>query len=281
MRIRSTIVVLFAMAWAGPAHAADHVIQLGGMCSQNWLEGKGGGSLGAWSNVVEVSAAVDQRSSKTDARTDLVNVLNSYCTGNDWCWIFNYSGGDFLTGYTLDTSSSAPNWNIHYVVTVGGAGGGSNLAGGIADLLTCDYSNELTESAARNAYNHNDTSGKAVYRLGGYKKLVESTAACVAGTTLSVLSFGLYNNSHCLNGDHDGAVEYHSAGACTDTNDHTDMWNQCSHWTNHYSWWTPGSYDEGDNLNHYELKMFGVCMEGGVSGVSGYSACMSYADSKH
>jgi hypothetical protein len=286
MRSRALLMASFAglvlLATGGVARATIYNLHVGGMCSTNFNDGKGGTGIGNWANEEEINVYIDQRGSVSSAASSFkTSYLDVYCVGSNWCYIYNYSAGDVVLGYLFANYGNI--WNIGYTVTSGGAGGGSNLAGDIAGTLTCSYANSLTESSARGLYNHSDTNSTTVYRLGGYKNLLESSAACAAGSALNFLTLGLVS-THCLSSgaDKDGAVEYHSAAGYTNTNDYTDFWNQGTHWTGHASYFTPStSYDEGDNLNHYELKRYGVCMDGGISGQSGWSACVAWADAQH
>ena len=104
----------------------------------------------------------------------------------------------------------------------------------------------------------------------------------MVGTALSWLSFGLVG-THCLSGKNDGAVEYHSSGAYSTVGQYADFWNSGSHWGSgyHVSYIAPTGADEGFNLNHYEVKSLGVCLEGGIPGKSGAAACTAYAESTH
>lgn len=264
------------------ASAAIYNLHLGGMCSQGWTDGKGSSQMGSWSSETAINVAIDQRDSVSNAAWRLKSYLDYYCVGSNTCYIYNYSAGDAVLNYLYANTTS--NWNIGYAITTGGAGGGSRLAGDIAGALTCSLANNLTHSSVRGLYNHNDTNGETVYRLGGHKSMWESTVACVAGTTLSVLTLGLVS-SHCMTeSKDDGAVAYHSSGAYTTAGDFSDFWNSGSHWGSgyHKSYWSPStSYDEGEDLNHYEIKGLGICLDGGISGVSGYSACMSWANNSH
>jgi hypothetical protein len=155
--------------------------------------------------------------------------LDQCCTGSNACYVLNYSGGDAVMGHRF--ANSATNWNVYWVGTTAGAGGGSELSGNfLADIFgPCDYSNHLGTSEVRNAYNHNDTNGETVYHIGGYD--------------------GWWYSSAFLPGEDDGAVAYHSAGARTTT---TSTSNMCStpKWTNHVAAWTCTGYD----LDHYGMK---------------------------
>jgi len=227
---------------------------LSGMCSTQWEGGKGGGFMGQWGGN-SVSLQVDQRGSIWTAANQLESWMDSNCV-NTSCYFYNYSNGDGTLGIVLDRNPSGK-YSIGYVVTAGGAGGGSEIAGSFASIFTCGLASQVTTSFQRNAYDHSDTGGANIYRLGGSKGMI---------------------SSWLLPGEDDGAVAYHSAGACTNTGSYDDLWTECgSHWSGHNSWWTPSSsYDEGDYIDHYEIKMLGICMDGGVSNVSGAGDCLEW-----
>src|ERR1700742_2868583 len=105
------------------AFAGTYIIHLSGMCSKDWTGGSGltpggsgsssnGGTKGlanAWSGTM-INAVVDQtQGSLSVASSQLANILNSYCTGSNSCWIYNYSAGDLVLGYTFDHTSTS--WN--------------------------------------------------------------------------------------------------------------------------------------------------------------------------
>jgi hypothetical protein len=273
-------ILVAAVAVPCAASAGVYNLHMGGVCSHNWREGKGVGVFGAWSGQTAVDVQIDMTGSIPSAAAQLEPYLDSYCTGANSCFIYTFSAGDAVLGYLLANRST--NWNIGFALVVGGAGGGSRLAGDIAALLGCNLANDLTESHVRNLYNHNDTEGETIYRIGGRKELTESRVACVVGTALSWLSFGLVG-THCLSGKNDGAVEYHSSGGYSTAGQYADFWDSGSHWGSGFvrSYIAPSSADEGRNLNHSELKSLGVCLEGGIPNVSGLAACTQYAEATH
>jgi hypothetical protein len=276
------LVSMLAMAVAAPrvASAAIYNLHLGGVCSHGWTDGKGTDAFGRWSGETTIDVVVDMKDSIPAAAARLEPYFNQYCSGADTCFVYTYSAGDAVVGYLF--ANRATNWNVGFVNVVAGAGGGSRLAGDIAALLGCPLANDLTESNVRNAYNHNDTNAEMVYRLGGYKELFESRIACVTGSALNWLSFGLVDH-HCLSGKNDGAVEYHSAGGYSTAGVYADFWNSGSHWAPGYSqsYLAPSGSDEGRGLNHYELKALGICLEGGIAGFAGLAQCTTFANGTH
>lgn len=203
-----------------------YILHVGGMCSQGWSD-----TLASKSGYtsIDVSAVQTNHSGLSDSSHTLGIYLDQCCTGSNLCYVLNYSGGDAVMGHRFANSST--NWNINWVGTTGGAGGGSELSGNLlADVFgPCDYAGHLGTSETRNAYNHNDTNNETVYHIGGYD--------------------GWWYSSWLLPGEDDGAVAYHSAGAVTSTTSTSSMC-KAPKWTNHVAAWTCTGY----NLDHYEMK---------------------------
>jgi len=203
-----------------------YILHLGGMCSQGWNDRYANAS---GYTPIDVKAVQTNHSGLSDGSYTLSKYLDQCCTGSNACYVLNYSGGDAVMGHRFANSST--NWNIYWVGTSAGAGGGSELSGNfLADIFgPCDYAGHLGTSEVRNAYNHNDTNGKTDYHIGGYD--------------------GWWYSSWLLPGEDDGAVAFHSAGARTST---TSTSNMCStpKWTNHVAAWTCSGY----NLDHYGMK---------------------------
>lgn len=214
--------------------AATYYLHQAGNCSTNW-----GDALGVWSNGTSISCEVDLRYSVTDAAQEFKNeYLETYCTGNNWCYILNYSAGDAVVGYALATATKQ--YNIIYIATSAGAGGGSELAnfGALSRYFTCDLAGDLQPSSVRNLYNHNDTNGAAIYRIGGYD--------------------GWWYSAWMLPGEDDGVIAMHSSAGCTSTGRYNNMCS-CSRWNNNYVAYTCDGY----NKDHYEIKTHFVNLLGG------------------
>jgi hypothetical protein len=293
-----SVALVAALLLPVSAFANTYIIHLSGMCSKDWtgasgltIGGSGSSSNGgvkglanAWGGTM-INAQVDQtQGSLSVASSQLVSILNTYCTGSNSCWIYNYSAGDLVLGYTF--AHSATSWNVTSVRTTAGAAGGSNLAGTIASAVACSFANNLTESASRNAYTHDYgyNTGTTIYRTGGHKQMTISNVACVAGSVINFLSFGLISGGTCLESHNDGAVAYQSSGGYQNTGDYQYFWRSSdsptSHWRSHASYWVTGSTDVGDNLNHYNEKGWLICMDGGYSGLSGYTNCFNWASTQ-
>lgn len=230
----------FTVVLTTEAFSATYVLHLNGQCSTHWVDpnAKGGASrLANAPGFTSVDCWVDNNSniaySATQFRTKYLDV---YCKGSNWCYILNYSTGDPITGYIM--ANYGNDWNIAYVYTTAGAGGGSEIAiKGISSIFACKMSDDLGVSTVRNKYNHNDTNGVAIYRIGGYK--------------------GIFGASVLLPGEDDGALAYHSSGGCTSTGSYNNLCN-CTHWSNHIIAYTCTGY----YLNHYEMKMKFVTQKG-------------------
>jgi hypothetical protein len=273
------------------AYATNYAIHLSGMCSTRWNGapgGSGGGSnggtpsLAAYTSYSSVEAFVDQTQSLSAAANSFKGVLDSYCTGSNYCYIYNYSMGDAVSSYVFD--KLAWSYNIQAIITSAGAGGGSTLAGDIAKAVACPAAGGQTESAMRAAYNHQNgwNVGTTAYRLGGNKRLTASSVACVVGSAINFLTFGLVSGGTCLQSQNDGAVAYHSSGGYNNVGDYQTFWdgNAANHWSHNNSYFYNSSTCTGactaDYLNHYNMKMFGICNDGGIPGKSGRSTCVSY-----
>lgn len=100
----------------------------------------------------------------------------------------------------------------------------------------CDYASHLGTSEARNSYNHHDTNGKTVYRIGGNGYM-----------------FAWYNPGNIVHtmlpGSDDGAVAYHSAGGKTSTGSYSNLCG--SQFTNSVIVWTCSGYQDD---HHYDMK---------------------------
>jgi hypothetical protein len=233
---RFAFLILFIAGFmfvASAGFSTTYVLHLNGMCSTHWLDGKSKGGVSRLANApgyVSVNCYVDNNNTIAYSASQFkTNYLDVYCKGSNWCYIVNYSAGDAIVGYI--NANYTPQWNIAYVYTTAGAGGGSEISiSGISDLFTCNLGGQLGVSTIRNMYNHNDTNGITIYHIGGYK--------------------GIFGASVLLPGEDDGAVAYHSSAACVNSGSYNNLCN-CTHWTNHVIAYTCSGY----YLNHYEMKM--------------------------
>ncbi len=235
-KLLGLMVIAILCAGATEAFSANYILHLGGMCSKQWVEGSGVRVSNA-SGYTSVNCVVDSTVSIAYSASQFkANYLDVYCTGSNWCYIVNYSAGDAIMGYI--NANYPANWNVAYVYTSAGAGGGSEIAiKGLAGIFACKFANDLGVSTVRNMYNHNDTNGITVYRIGGYD--------------------GWWYSSAFLPGEDDGAVAYHSSGGCVSSGSYTSLC-KCTHWTNHVIAYTCSGYD----LDHYGMKMKFISLKG-------------------
>jgi len=229
---RFAIVLLLVAGFMFVAQAGfstTYILHLNGMCSTKWVDSSSS-RLAVKSGYVSIDCQVDNRTTISYSASQFKsNYLDVYCKGSNWCYIVNYSAGDVIMGYI--NANYDPQWNIAYVYTTAGAGGGSEIAWkNISSLFTCQLANNLGVSTVRNMYNHNDTNGITIYHIGGYKGIIISSAI--------------------LPGEDDGAVAYHSSGACVNSGSYNNLCN-CTHWTNHVIAYTCTGY----YLDHFGMKM--------------------------
>jgi hypothetical protein len=218
MRLLRLLSALCLLAFTGLASATNYTL---------WINGRtGGGIVGnydSWtywgvpaaaSGVNPKAANWDGRSSIASASVPIMNALDCFCTGNNWCYIATHSAGDLLIGYTLAQyggstrlkknavagktgvcgnagGGSQVGWNIKWVRSAAGSGGGSELADVGSWAMSEPLVKDLTTTTARGMYNHNETRGIWFYMYAGAK---------------GAMSSGI------LPGQDDGVEAYHSAG---------------------------------------------------------------------
>jgi hypothetical protein len=249
MTKQTVVAGVFAALIAAPSLAAAGVynIHVGGVCSTNYTNGKGAPSdVGHWAGETSISASVDQRNSMSTATSNMKSVLDTYCTGSNSCWIFTYSNGAAVVSRTLAIYST--NWNIDYVLNSGGNEGGSEIGntGWVGEVFGgCQLAGngQVTPSAHRNGWNHNDTNG--------------NTIIGIAGTGTIWYSFGL---THLLlPGDDDSVVAFHSAGGMSNSGSY---YNVCSSpkYSNHYGY---SGHCGGESEDHLHMSKKFVCLLGG------------------
>jgi len=229
------------------ASATNYIVHFGGMCSQTFTDTapKGGGgrvaSVAGWTSI---NAAVDQRTDFNVAVNQVVSRLNTYCGAGNTCRLYGYSNGAAAISKALSVYGNGQ-WNIAYVMTVGSAEGGSELAGTgwLAQIIGgCTMASQITTSSYRNGWNHHDTDGKQINMLAGYKAFGGASAA----------------TSALLPGEDDGAVAMHSAGGYATTGSWNDAC-QAGRYSYHSAVYWCRFY-----LDHYQIKMRGItCMEAG------------------
>jgi hypothetical protein len=262
---------LCLLTLAGVASATNYTL---------WINGRtGGGQIGNYADFsywgpATVDAGINKKAANWDGRSSIAsqsgilrNALDCFCTGNNWCYIATHSAGDLLIGYTLANyggsmrmkKNAAPNasgvcgnsdgtaqsgWNIKWVASAAGSGGGSELADVGAWTTSEPLVQDLRVTTARAMYNHNDTRGVLFFMYAG--------------------ADGDWRTSAILPGQDDGVQAYHSAGAvsgssggsycnpsdwfCNDlTLGNSPVEGGRAKWTNHWV----AFRDDGENYNHY------------------------------
>lgn len=166
-------------------------------------------------NKKSVNWGGEDATALTTNNTYVIRALDCFCTGANWCYIAAHSAGDLQIGYSLANSGSSTRykknatpdatgtcgnltgsptqvgWNIKWIESAGGAGGGSELAN-LASAVWADtpLTRQMTTTAARALYNHNTTS------------VMFNMLAGAKGT--------LYSGT--LPGQDDEVIAYHSSG---------------------------------------------------------------------
>jgi hypothetical protein len=241
------VIAIAAVSAPAIAEAGVYNIHLGGMCSTQWEGGKGGGYLGSWAGETSVSAYVDQRDNMSTATSQFASILDTYCgakSGN-LCYVYTYSNGGAVFSRTMAMYEDG-RWNIGYSMAAASNEGGSEIGGTgwIGEVFGgCNLAGHIGPSDHRNGWNHNDTNGVSVGHIGGNGWLVP------------------YAQSSVLPGHDDGAVAEHSSGGYSSTGSYSNICGG-GKYANHQAWWSC----EYGSLNHADLKMKGICNDGGASG---------------
>lgn len=188
----------------------------------------------------------DGRSRISESNGVIRRALDCFCTGERWCVIAAHSAGDAQIGYALamfggterEVTDGAPSgdgtcggtgktqagWNIRWVETAGGAGGGTELADlgywAVSDPLTSD----LRTSVVRSLYDHSATGGAVFYRFAGAK-----------GTAYSAV----------LGGQDDEVIAYHSSGGLS----------AVGSFCNAGDWMCDGTLEYGANASYKGKKL--------------------------
>jgi hypothetical protein len=221
LRIFSTLSLALCL-WldASVAGATNYTLWINGRSTSGGLVAGTYGEFKYWGPAT-ASAGVNKKAVNWDGKNSIattngavLNALDCYCTGNNWCYIAVHSAGDLQIGYALSLYGGSPRykkdaipntagacgnsdgktqtgWNIKWVAAASGAGGGSELADLGTWLSSDPLTKDLVTTTARAKYNHNQTYGRTVYRFAG-----------AAGALYSAV----------LPGQDDQAVAYHSSG---------------------------------------------------------------------
>jgi hypothetical protein len=223
------------------AHATDYFIQVGGVCSTDFLGGKGNARLADLPGVVSVNARVDQRDSMATATAEMRGVLDTYCTGQDWCYVYTYSNGGAVISRVLSLYNTP--WNIYWVMNAASNEGGSELSytrWAAQIFLGCGLAGRIAPSDHRSGWNHDDTNGVSFFGVVGED--------------------GWWYSRGFLPGDDDGAVAFHSAGGFRDTYSLRSLcYDRRYYYSNHFIAFTCSGFPD----DHFETKMRGICELGG------------------
>lgn len=275
LRLLLALLALCLLAASGLAAATNYTL---------WINGRtGGGIVGNYDSWTywgppAVDAGVNKKSVNWDGRSSVAvasgrirDALDCFCTGANWCYVATHSAGDLLIGYNLanyggstrpvknavangagvcgNAGGSQIGWNIKWVASAAGSGGGSELAD-IGSWTTSEpLVQDLKVSTARALYDHNETRGVGFWMYAGAR-----------GT--------LY--SGVLPGQDDEVEAYHSAGGVSGSSGRAlcnpGDWfcddlslgavpNQggSTKWTNH----SVAFRDDGEDYNHYTEGSWG------------------------
>lgn len=215
---RSAMLMVLALLTFS-AHATNYTLWINGRNNNNASVGNYN-DFRYWTNNNTVAAGVNRKSVNWNGYNTISSqnyivrdALDCFCTGSNWCYIGTHSAGDLMMAYTLanygasarykknptaasgactnSDGTTQTGWNIKWVRSASGAGGGSELS----DYGTWTTSEplvaDLKTTTARNSFNHNTTRNIWFYMYAGAN-----------GTLYSGI----------LPGQDDEAVAYHSTG---------------------------------------------------------------------
>lgn len=249
--------------FGGPAFleregALDYVIHVGGVCSTSFTTGNGGksslGHTGSWPGLVSIDAPVNQLDDMGTAVSDMADVLDAFCRGDSYCYLYGYSNGAAVISETLSIFEE-DRWNVAWVLTSAGNEGGSELSeSGLSVYgemlgMSCALAGAVGPSDHRPSWNHHDTGGAMFYGVGGYEEY---------WYTGSFPDF-------FADGANDGAVAMHSSAGLAKpyfiSDDEPWMcWADEAYYANHRAAFDCNGYD----ANHSDMKMLGLELMGGL-----------------
>ncbi len=260
--ILAALAGLFILSAPTTASAATYFIQMGGMCSTDFLDGKGSGRMGNFSGITEINAQIDQTNNMGTAVAQYKALLDQRCRVQDGnrCYLYSYSNGGAVMSKTLSVYGTGQ-WDIVWAMGVASNEGGSELSDAadswliqaVAELFFCDLTPRIGVSDHRNAWNHFDTDGRTFYMIAGSNSWASTCAFFPGGMCFEWLG----TNS----GEADGVVAMHSAGGFANAGSMEDACDGDAKYSNH----TPAWYCHFDK-DHYGMKMKGIyCLEGNCS----------------
>jgi len=239
MKTLLQLAIAVSLAVPTVASADTFNIHVGGICSTDF-----GSTLGQWAGQTSINAPIDQRNSMATATSQMVGVLNQYCTGSNLCYVYVYSNGGAVMSRTLALNSTA--WNIAYVAAAASNEGGSEIGGtGLIGQIFggCALAGHIGVSDHRNGWNHNDTHGIVTGMIAGDGWLAPFVQSAV------------------LPGHDDGAVSEASAGGYASAGSHNSICESGTKYANHQAWFSC----EYGSLNHLQMKLKMVCDDGGLT----------------
>ena len=221
-------------------------------------------NVGQAIGVNAVAADYDGTAHIATSNPTVVGVLNTYCQGQNSCYVACHSAGCSQIGYAVDkyynSGTGKTPWNIIWVMTGGSAAGGSELAGNTAYFFTgLNIDLDLANSTMRGLYNHDHLGdyiiGYVYNNLGGdwatlTTCLFEGGCAFGGGQNDSAVSF--QSSGHFR---HDG-----TEGGDSATGSAGGTW-----WDYSYAWYY---VDTNDTYGHCIVGSY-PCEEGATGGIMG------------
>lgn len=238
MNKRLLLTISVSLAIPMTANAGVFNIHVGGICSTDF-----GSTLGQWPGQTSINAHIDQRDSMAAATVQMKTTLDTYCTGENLCYVYVYSNGGAVMSRTL--ALNATPWNIAYVAAAASNEGGSEIGGTglIGEVFGgCALAGHIGTSDHRNGWNHNDTHGIVTGMVAGNGWLAP------------------FLQSAILPGHDDGAVSEASAGGYAAPGSRSSIC-ESGKYANHQAWFAC----EYGSLNHLNMKLKMVCADGGLT----------------
>jgi hypothetical protein len=218
--------------------------QPGGWCYWQWA-----GQPGV--NAIPVN--YDGTVHLSQAAPTVINALNAYCTGANWCYVAAHSMGAAMLGYVYATTSHP--WNIYWVETAGSAAGGSELANAVEWAVGSSTVNQyyraiydLQTDTMRGLYNHDavgDYIAGRVYPNMGGDWAVNDTCMFPGGNNgFTAPCFG-------STGGNDIVVAYHSSGHYRTQGTYTTAAANTTYGGTYWDWTTTSYVDDARSGGYY------------------------------
>jgi hypothetical protein len=240
---------------ASVAAQVTNILVVGGMCSTHFIES----NSSKLNNTVyavrlpnttynEIDVWIDQKtiSNVQSTYNTMKSYLDTYCTGNNNCWLYGYSAGGSVIQYALASHPNPSSLHILGQRLAASADSGSDLAnwGSLASLFACPMAPSLTKTTQRALFDHNwaGNHGITTYRSGG--------KGHSAWAPWGWSSTALWAGSSQCSGEDDGAVGADSSGGCTSSAGRSDL--QCAKYTGNTCATSGCPFP---SLDHYEMKI--------------------------